>query len=48
MGKSKILIRFKKDIFEEVSKATIGVEFSSRIINVANKNIQVQVWDTAG
>ena len=30
------------------SHHTIGVEFGSRIVNVAGKSVKLQIWDTAG
>jgi small GTP-binding protein len=39
------------DNFHPVKKETtqtIGVEFSSKIIKVGNKEIKLQIWDTAG
>ena len=27
---------------------TIGVEFGSRTVKIAEKNIKLQIWDTAG
>ena len=49
-GKSKILQRFCYDTFDNPTKATIGVEFISKIveINEGNTKIRLQLWDTAG
>ena len=30
------------------SHHTIGVEFGSKIVNVAEKSVKLQIWDTAG
>lgn len=30
------------------SNHTIGVEFGSKVVNVASKSVKLQVWDTAG
>ena len=30
------------------SAHTIGVEFGTKLINIAGKNIRLQIWDTAG
>ncbi len=27
---------------------TIGVEFSSKVLRMGNKDIKLQIWDTAG
>jgi len=47
-GKSCILHRFTERKFMPRSNHTIGVEFGTKLINVAGKNIRLQIWDTAG
>jgi len=47
-GKSCLLHHFIQNTFKEHSQHTIGVEFSSRTINVGEKKIKLQLWDTAG
>eukprot|EP01088_Endostelium_zonatum_P002348 TRINITY_DN12888_c0_g1_i1.p1 TRINITY_DN12888_c0_g1~~TRINITY_DN12888_c0_g1_i1.p1 ORF type:complete len:212 (-),score=34.21 TRINITY_DN12888_c0_g1_i1:100-735(-) len=47
-GKSCLLHRFIEDKFMRDSTHTIGVEFGSRIINISNSQIKLQIWDTAG
>lgn len=48
VGKTNLLSRFAFDEFNIESRATIGVEFSTRNIKVENTVIKAQVWDTAG
>ena len=48
VGKSNILTRFTKNEFNFKSTSTIGVEFSTRTVQVQSKRIKAQVWDTAG
>lgn len=48
VGKSNLLTRFTKNEFNSKSSTTIGVEFSTRTVEVQNKKIKAQVWDTAG
>ena len=36
------------NIVKKETTQTIGVEFSSKIIKVGNKDIKLQIWDTAG
>lgn len=49
VGKSNILSKFHRNIFNEEEKSTIGVEFAARVIEIPNgKRIKAQVWDTAG
>ncbi|XP_076960483.1 ras-related protein Rab11C-like [Bidens hawaiensis] len=48
VGKSNILARFTRNEFYLESKATIGVEFATRTLQVEGKMIKAQIWDTAG
>ena len=47
-GKTNIATRYIRNEFNESSKATVGVEFLSKIVQVRNQNIKVTLWDTAG
>jgi len=47
-GKSCILHQFIENKFKKNSAHTIGVEFGSRIVEVAGKRVKLQIWDTAG
>ena len=48
VGKTNILTRYTKNIFDEDTKTTIGVEFGTKILNINDHNIKLQIWDTAG
>ncbi|KAK4421190.1 Ras-related protein RABA1f [Sesamum alatum] len=48
VGKSNLLSRFTKNEFSQESKSTIGVEFATRSIQVDDKIVKAQIWDTAG
>ena len=48
IGKSSIMLKFTDDKFNTNYDTTIGVEYGSKIININNKNIKLQIWDTAG
>lgn len=48
VGKSNLLSRFARDEFDHNSKATIGVEFQTQVVEIDGKEIKAQVWDTAG
>lgn len=48
VGKSNLLTRFIRNEFNLDTKATIGVEFGSKIITHEGKSIKAQIWDTAG
>eukprot|EP01118_Nematostelium_gracile_P000618 TRINITY_DN1066_c0_g5_i2.p1 TRINITY_DN1066_c0_g5~~TRINITY_DN1066_c0_g5_i2.p1 ORF type:complete len:224 (+),score=63.00 TRINITY_DN1066_c0_g5_i2:70-741(+) len=48
VGKSNLLSRITKDTFNPSSKSTIGVEFATKSLEIGNKTIKAQIWDTAG
>jgi Ras-related protein Rab-2A len=48
VGKSCLLLQFLEKKFKFDHDTTIGVEFGSKIINVKDKHIKLQIWDTAG
>ncbi|CDK28119.1 unnamed protein product [Kuraishia capsulata CBS 1993] len=48
VGKSNLLSRFTRDEFNLESRATIGVEFATRTIDIDGKRVKAQIWDTAG
>ena len=48
-GKSCALHQFIEGAFKQgVHKHTIGVEYGSKVIQLAGKTIKLQIWDTAG
>ena len=46
VGKSNLLARFTRNDFSLESRSTIGVEFSTKEVQVDGKVIKVQIWDT--
>ncbi|KYQ90794.1 Rab GTPase [Tieghemostelium lacteum] len=48
VGKSNLLNRFTRNEFTDKTKATIGVDFGTKTIEIDNKTITAQCWDTAG
>ena len=48
VGKSNILSKYSKNIFNKSSKSTIGVEMVTKFFRYENKIIKVNIWDTAG
>ena len=48
VGKSCIMIKAVKNVFEPNYKSTIGFEFLDYSINIDNCNIKLQIWDTCG
>jgi Ras-related protein Rab-2A len=48
VGKSCLLLRFTDKRFRPEHDLTIGVEFGTRLIDIDDKAIKLQIWDTAG
>ncbi|KAB1213391.1 Ras-related protein RABA5d [Morella rubra] len=48
VGKSNLLSRYARNEFNMHSKATIGVEFQTQVLDIDGKEVKAQIWDTAG
>ncbi|CAM2103228.1 ras-related protein Rab-36 isoform X1 [Caretta caretta] len=48
VGKTSLINRFCKDIFDRDYKATIGVDFEIERFEIAGVPYNLQIWDTAG
>jgi Ras-related protein Rab-1A len=48
VGKTSLIVRFVKGIFNPSYILTIGVNFYVHDINLADKVLRLQIWDTAG
>jgi len=48
VGKSNILTRYVNNVFSHDSKATVGVELSTKTYKINDKLVKVHLWDTAG
>jgi Ras-related protein Rab-8A len=48
VGKTNLITRFCENRFRENYVATIGVDFKIKNFIINNKNIKMQIWDTAG
>jgi Ras-related protein Rab-1A len=48
VGKSCLMTRFSDEVFESNYISTIGVDFKIKTIDVEDKVIKLQVWDTSG
>lgn len=48
VGKTNLISRYLKNEFNTSSKATVGIEFGNKKLQIDNKNIKTQIWDTAG
>ena len=48
VGKSCILNQFLNNNFNEDYDITVGVEFGAQTIDLGDKKVKLQIWDTAG
>ena len=48
VGKSCLMMQFVERKFKSFIDPTIGVEFGSKTVDLNNKKIKLQIWDTAG
>jgi small GTP-binding protein len=48
VGKTCLLLRYVRDIYDPDTQPTLGVEFMTKIIETTKHRIQLQLWDTAG
>ena len=48
VGKTSILRQFCERTFHESEKSTIGLDYGERVIRINDKNVLVQLCDTAG
>jgi small GTP-binding protein len=49
VGKSSLIARFCDNVFHEKTKATIGVAFKKKKVNLDNKiDIELNLWDFGG
>jgi small GTP-binding protein len=47
VGKSSMLLRYEQSNFKLQYQATIGIEYSSKLIDIGQP-IKLEVWDTSG
>lgn len=48
VGKSCLLMRFADSTYEENQTSTIGVDFKIRTVELGDKKVKLQMWDSAG
>ena len=48
MGKSNFIYRYTKNKFSRSNLSTVGFESNSKEIEITNRKIIVQLWDSAG
>lgn len=46
VGKSCLLLQFIDKTFRSAHESTIGVEFGGRTLDISNRKVKLQVWDT--
>mmetsp|Transcript_23538 Transcript_23538/g.75542 ORF Transcript_23538/g.75542 Transcript_23538/m.75542 type:complete len:244 (-) Transcript_23538:780-1511(-) len=48
VGKSCLLLQFTDKRFQAIHELTIGVEFGARMVTINDRQVKLQIWDTAG
>jgi small GTP-binding protein len=48
VGKTCLLLRYVRDVYDSETQPTLGVEFMTKILETEKHRIQLQLWDTAG
>ncbi|XP_023302439.2 ras-related protein Rab6-like [Lucilia cuprina] len=48
VGKTSIITRFMYDSFDTTYKATVGIDYLSKILYLEDRTLRLQLWDTAG
>ncbi|KAI7789654.1 EF-hand calcium-binding domain-containing protein 4B [Triplophysa rosa] len=48
VGKTALLRRFCDGHFHSATSATVGIDYSVRILNLGDSHVALQLWDTAG
>ncbi|XP_055353938.1 ras-related protein Rab-11A-like [Paramacrobiotus metropolitanus] len=48
VGKTNLVGRYTRNTFTSATKATVGVDYATHIVNVDGKTIKVLIWDTSG
>ncbi|OQS04572.1 Rab2 family GTPase [Thraustotheca clavata] len=48
VGKSSLLLQFTEQTFVGVHDLTIGVEFGAKLLDVDDRKVKLEIWDTAG
>ena len=48
VGKSQLIQRYLNNLFDENHSPTLGMEISTKTIEIENKKISLNIWDTMG
>ncbi len=47
-GKTNILSRYTRDVFDTTAGPTLNNEFGSKTLTIADETVKLIIWDTAG
>jgi Ras-related protein Rab-18 len=47
-GKTSLIGRYTKGVFNDKESSTIGTEFAVKVLTLRSKKIKLSIWDTAG
>ncbi|EQB61493.1 rab family gtpase [Vairimorpha apis BRL 01] len=48
VGKTSIIRKYKTDEFQDSIMSTIGIDTVTKMININNQSVLLNIWDTAG
>eukprot|EP01096_Ripella_sp_DP13-Kostka_P015650 TRINITY_DN7415_c0_g1_i1.p1 TRINITY_DN7415_c0_g1~~TRINITY_DN7415_c0_g1_i1.p1 ORF type:complete len:203 (+),score=86.93 TRINITY_DN7415_c0_g1_i1:108-716(+) len=48
VGKTSLALRYTEDRFEEKTRSSLGIDFSTKNLTRDGQKIQLNIWDTAG
>lgn len=48
VGKSSLLHRYINNYYNDDSNSTIAIDLQNKVLNIEDKKIKLQIWDTAG
>ncbi|KAH0787994.1 small GTP-binding protein [Histomonas meleagridis] len=48
VGKTSLINRLCEDTFVDNKTPTIGVDYQTKVLNIRNTDVVLQIWDTAG
>ena len=48
VGKTSLILRFIDRVFYYDTKATIGIDYKVKNLNLLNTNVLIKIWDSAG
>ena len=48
VGKTSLIQRLNQNKFSGTYKPTIGADFSNKVLEIEDRVVTLQIWDTAG